>query len=269
MSTTRTRFDADTALEPAGAGRWRAEISDRWFVGRGPNGGFLAAIAVRLMEALVDDPARVPRSLTLHFLEAASAGPIELGGAVERSGRSTTAVSLRMEQGGRPVALGLGALAVWRDGERDHLATAPPGVARPEDLPEMAVSDVPDAPAFVHNYEWRWATDPAPGERALVGGWIRAPGDRTVDHVAVAAFADAFPPAVFPLIGRVATAPTIDLTIHFRAPLRDVGAEWVLGAFRTRRVAGGFFEEDGELWSEDGTLLAQSRQLAMLREPSA
>jgi len=34
--------------------------------------------------------------------------------------------------------------------------------------------------------------------------------------------------------------------------------------FRTRVVHEGFLEEDGEIWSRDGRLLAQSRQLAIL-----
>jgi hypothetical protein len=34
-------------------------------------------------------------------------------------------------------------------------------------------------------------------------------------------------------------------------------------AFRTRTAREGFLEEDGEIWSADGTLLAQSRQLAI------
>jgi hypothetical protein len=61
--------------------------------------------------------------------------------------------------------------------------------------------------------------------------------------------------------------PTIDLTIHWRAPLDAVRGEhpWVLGLFSTSLGAGGTWEEDGQLWSEEGVLLAQSRQLAIVR----
>jgi acyl-CoA thioesterase len=41
--------------------------------------------------------------------------------------------------------------------------------------------------------------------------------------------------------------------------------EWVLADYRSRISAGGVWEEDGELWAPDGTLLAQSRQLALIR----
>ena len=57
--------------------------------------------------------------------------------------------------------------------------------------------------------------------------------------------------------------PTLDLTVHLRAPLPRP-SDWVLGSFWTRRVRDGFFEEDGELFSRDGELLAQSRQLAIM-----
>ena len=41
--------------------------------------------------------------------------------------------------------------------------------------------------------------------------------------------------------------------------------DWVLADYRSRFSAGGVWEEDGELWALDGTLLAQSRQLALIR----
>ena len=47
------------------------------------------------------------------------------------------------------------------------------------------------------------------------------------------------------------------------AAVLDPGAP-VLARFTSSTSAGGFFEEDGALWSPDGTLLAQSRQLALL-----
>jgi acyl-CoA thioesterase len=57
--------------------------------------------------------------------------------------------------------------------------------------------------------------------------------------------------------------PTVDLTIHFRdepAPVHD----WCLARFVSRHASHGFVEEDGEIWSRDGRLLAQSRQLALM-----
>jgi hypothetical protein len=38
----------------------------------------------------------------------------------------------------------------------------------------------------------------------------------------------------------------------------------VLVVFRTREVSQGLLEEDGEIWSRGGRLLAHSRQLAIL-----
>ena len=71
------------------------------------------------------------------------------------------------------------------------------------------------------------------------------------------------PPAMS-LAGRQLIVPTLDLTIHFRAPLPAAG-EWVLAEFRSRLSRGGTWDSDGELWSQDGVLLAQARQLAMIR----
>ena len=45
---------------------------------------------------------------------------------------------------------------------------------------------------------------------------------------------------------------------------RSIDDDWYLVTFSSRLSAEGFAEEDGELWSRDGRLLAQSRQLALV-----
>ena len=90
-----------------------------------------------------------------------------------------------------------------------------------------------------------------------------------LDHVAVTALCDTMVPAAFSRLGRVVAVPTLDLTIHFRAPLPPPGDGWALAVYRSGASAGGVWEEDGELWSRDGVLLAQSRQLALLLPPSS
>ena len=57
--------------------------------------------------------------------------------------------------------------------------------------------------------------------------------------------------------------PTIDLTIHIRELPRP-DDEWFLAVFSTRTLTDGFLEEDSEIWTPDGRLLAQGRQLALL-----
>jgi len=46
-------FDRDTAVESLGGGRYRADIRENWWVGRGPNGGYIGAILMRAIQAEV------------------------------------------------------------------------------------------------------------------------------------------------------------------------------------------------------------------------
>ena len=103
-----------------------------------------------------------------------------------------------------------------------------------------------------------------------MGGWIRLAEPRIVDPLLAAAFADAYPPAIFSRLAErelTGGVPTVDLTIHFRAELPLPGArpdDYVLAVFRSQLARDGFIEEDGQLFAADGRLIAQSRQLALL-----
>ena len=102
-----------------------------------------------------------------------------------------------------------------------------------------------------------------------VGGWIRTSEPRLLDAPLVAAMTDAWAPAAFVALGRFGYAPTLDLTIHIRRPLPPAGMapeDFVLCRFTSRISVAGVWEEDGELWTPGGELIAQSRQLALIRE---
>jgi acyl-CoA thioesterase len=252
-------FDADTALEGAD-GDWRAQVKEHWFVQRGPNGGLVAALATRALMDVAGGEERAPRSLTLHYLAPPEAGELEVRAAVERAGRTTTFASLRVLQHGVTVAYGLGCCSAWRDGqpEWDELehpdATGPEGIASLETNAEFP---------FLSNYETRPLAAPH------VGAWMRSARPRPADPVLLAALTDAWIPAAFSYMEQPTFVPTIDLTIHWRAAPGVPAGEhpWVLGTFTTRLGAGGTWEEDGQLWSEAGVLLVQSRQLAIVRNP--
>jgi acyl-CoA thioesterase len=254
-------FDADTALEPAGAGRWTAWAPEHWFVARGPNGGFLAALAARAAEEAAGRPLR---SLALHFLAAPAVGPLELAATVERAGRSYSVVSVRIGQDGAPVTLALATLGALAAAGPAWAVGAMPAAAPPEEIDPPPQERLP---AFFGNYDARWALE---GE-AETGGWLRTRAPRALDAPLVVAMCDAWAPAAFAVLGRVVAAPTLDLTVHLRRPLPPAGMaaeDHVLTRFSSRLSVGGVWEEDGELWTPGGELIAQSRQLALAREPA-
>ena len=284
-------FDAETAVTGLGEGRYEGErkragtdggggFADRrrrymatldrsWWVHRGPNGGYLAAIVLRALTDAVADPERSVRSLTVHYVAPPGDGTIEISTSIERTGRSLTSCSARFEQGGTLIGLALAAFSKPRPGpEFNDLSRpeAPP----PEDcaLPDPLPSGDFAPPAIAARWETRIVRGEQPGTptgEAVVSRWIRLPEGRVVDHLVATAITDGVIPAVFGRIGTGIIVPTVDLTIHFRAALPAPGAradDYVLAHFTTGAVAEGFLEEDGEIWSRDGVLLAQSRQLA-------
>ena len=65
----RVRFDRDTGVTPAGDGLFSAQLDTGWWIITGPNGGYLAAILLRALDATQGDPARAARALTAYFRE--------------------------------------------------------------------------------------------------------------------------------------------------------------------------------------------------------
>ncbi len=257
-----------------------AEISPAWRAGRGPHGGYLAAMLLRALTDAVAEPARTPHSLTVHYARAPQPGPASIAVTIERRGRSLSTLSARMEQNGRLQALALAAFSVpWRAAEIAELPL--PDVAPPDAQRVPVKGRHPATPPFLRNLilQHRIGALPFTGSTAPmeVGAWLGLPGVgqtslRPLDAPAIALFSDALFSPPFVRLPEPAVTPTIDLTIHFRRDLADGFApgidpdlrELCFARFSSTVVHDGFFEEDGVIWAADGTVLAQSRQLAIV-----
>jgi acyl-CoA thioesterase len=287
-SATLGAFDRDTAVhelrrstdEDAVRADFAANVSVDWRAGRGPHGGYLAAMLLRALVATVADSARSPRSLTIHYARAPQPGPVMIAATIERAGRSLSTLSARMEQDGKLIALALAAFSVpW---SAPQIAELPMPDVAPQD-PKRA-SGAPlfkGAPPFTKHVviQPRIGAIPFTGADAPmeIGSWLGLAEERPIDALSLAFFSDALFSPPFIRLAEPATTPTIDLTIHFRQALpaatetdlpRGVRDELCFARFRSGLVQDGFFEEDGVIWAADGSVLAQSRQLGIVLPPA-
>ncbi len=268
-------FERDTTVhhtgESAGGKEFAARVSPDWKAGRGPNGGYLAAMLLRAMMGAVEDDSRAPRSLTIHYLRAPEPGPIAITVKVERQGRSLSSLSAQMRQERGTTALALAAFSVpWSGPEVTELPL--PDVAPADPAQGSGVMRNFDGPEFLRNLVLQprlgGAPFAGPEQPMEFGAWIGMREARALDAPALAFFSDALIPAPFMQLPAPAPAPTVDLTIHFRTALPRSAAgdlhELCFARVRAGAMQEGFFEEDSTIWAADGTLLAQSRQLAIL-----
>jgi len=262
-STSRPAFARAIDAQRVDVERWTAHVDESWRVLRGPNGGYLAALLLETMTRRLDDRQRRARVLSLHYPKVPSSGPVEIRTAVTRSGRSMSWLSAELWQNAELCVAARAAFSSdWPGVEFDRHV-------RPEiAAPEAGQILTEGLPPFTRHFQYRslFATPLARNGADAVGGYIRLREPQAYAEPLLAAVADAWFPATFAFDRRPVMGATLDLTVHFRdhAALDALDpADYVVSIFRSRLASEGFFEEDGEIWSRDGRLLAQSRQLAI------
>ncbi|MCC6755106.1 MAG: thioesterase family protein [Solirubrobacterales bacterium] len=264
-----TGFEQDTAASPQGEGRYAIHLSDRWWIGRGPNGGYVAALMLRAITAevaeAIPENTPPPRSLNVHFLLRPTVGPATIEVRVEHAGHITAFRSARMIQDGEVKAQAMAVFSGERDGpsfDNSRMPDVPP----PEEVEEW---DTEQAPVAVFGRYRAAMIKGVPGEGAEIPetmGWIRLRDEQPVDPVLAAAVLDVWYPAPFVVFKEIPFAPTLEYTVHFPHTLPEPGPpNWNLIRLTAEEGAEGHFSEDAELWSRDGRLLARARQMALLR----
>jgi len=260
-------FEQTTAIRRTAEDRFTAALDPAWWVVRGPHGGYLSAIILRALTEGLDDATRPIRSFTTHFVAAPKSGDLDIEVKLERAGRSMSFMTARADQDGKPMAMALAAFSAEWPGLSFDNAPMPEVGSPDEGFPVPIEGD--QVPAFLKNFDMRWTIGDPPftgSKKAELGGWFRMRDTVVADACVVACLLDAWAPAIFPIATQPVVAPTIDLTMHFRTPLPLPDAkpeDFFLGRFHSSLGREGFFEEDGEMWTQDGRLVAQSRQLAL------
>ncbi|MCH5674279.1 thioesterase family protein [Streptomyces gilvus] len=268
-----SEFDRDTALTRRADGVYDIDLSAGWTIVNAVNGGYLLAVLGRaLADAL---PHSDPFTISAHYLTASQPGPAVVRTEVVRTGRtlSTGQASLVQydEDGGEVERIRV--LASYGD-----LGALPDDVrttARPPAIPPIEECFGPtDGPAPITGSSaitdrlmikldpatLGWAVG-APSGKGEMRAWFGLADGRDADPLSLLLAVDALPPTAFEL-GLKGWVPTVELTAHVRCrpapgPLRV--------SVTTRNLAGGFLEEDAEVWDSADRLVAQSRQLARVR----
>lgn len=260
-----SEFTRETEVTRVDETTWSTHIHPSWSIGDNPNGGYLLSPVLRAMASIGDH--KDPLSVTTHYLRPGGADqPATIEIEQVRSGRSMSTLRGSLIQAGKARLEVLACLGDLPTEAHRHEMTVPAPELPPPDecLMRSAVDQGVDLP-ILDRVEMRIPSDyAAPGTRdqAEMRGWIRLKDGADPTAASLALFVDAFPPTLFMKLGHIGWVPTIELTVHIR---RRPAPGWVRGQFRSSDLTGGRFIEDGALWDSTGALVAQSRQMALLR----
>jgi acyl-CoA thioesterase len=260
-------FAVDTAVSGAD-GRYTATLSPEWEIW-GPNGGYVATIALRAAGA--ESRFTRPATFTGQFLSVARFEPVELHVELLRSTKTAEALRVSMTQGDRTIL----EAHVWTVGDIDGLThdDAPmPSVAPPRDVlsREERMRDLPPPPVTYRFWEnlddrpidwianWQDREPSEPSYRAWMQYRPRATfDDPFVDAGRSLLLVDTmgWPAAVRAHrepIGFI--APNIDVATHFHRLQPD--SEWLFIETTAPVAADGLIGFGSRVWSETGALLA-------------
>lgn len=257
----------DTAVQETQPGCYTATLSPEWEIW-GPNGGYLAAVALRAAGA-ASGRAR-PASITAHFVGTGSSGPVEITTSVNRSTRVATSITVTISQDDRPWLV---AIAWGTDADLeglDHHTRIVPDVAGPEGLPsteQLLQGDDGMPHPFWQNLEQRplnWIADWAARTAAepSVAAWDRfVPTSTFSDPWVDAARSlilvdlDSWPSATRAHVGELNHfAPTIEVTARFIGDTRQ--EPWLLSEASTPRAADGLLASTAHVWNTRRELVA-------------
>lgn len=254
-----TDLEQATRIEGDG-GSYAATLSDQWEIW-GPNGGYLAALALRAAGELA--AIRQPRGFYCHFLSSPEFAPVELDVSALKQGRRAESFTVSMTQRERPVLHAMVETAADGPGY-SHQHPSIPAVEPPAKVePYEYLSDSGEHVfRFWENVERRPVRVAGEDRHApVVREWVRFRptacfDDPFVDGARALILLDTFgfPAAFRRYRSWEYLAPNLDTSVWWHR--LEPGSDWLLIEHECTVAAHGLMGVSGRVWSEDGKLVA-------------
>ncbi len=256
--------------------RWAGATHASYWNMIGPFGGTTASV---VLQGILGNPLRAgdPISLTLTYANAIREGAFEVVTQLICATRTTQHWSVQLLQGeGDARVVAVNAIAmfairrdVWSAPEAVMPQVPPASDCEIFVQPERAVK-------WLKSYHFRFlqgSIGPARGgqvdDDSTSTLWVNEAVERPMDFASLASFCDIFFPRIYLRRGAVVPAGTVSLNIYFHAStqrLAQVGSAPVLCTARAQNFSGGFFDQNAQIWSDDGFLLANTQQMVWYKE---
>lgn len=260
-------LERDSTLTRIDDGVFEGDVSLDWCIGDAANGGYALSLGLRAIAAVL--PLPDPLSSTAHYMRPLVHGPVRIEVETMRIGRTLARGVARMLQDGDECVRVLAVFGALPETPAEPLYAEPRDIvlAPLEECTPLVLNTPGGLTAHVRaRFDTRY--DPGsvgwargnPTGRPLLSAWVRAEDGSEPDRFLIPVVADALPCTAFDLAVEQRVL-TVELTVHQRA---IPAPGWLVCSYRSRLVADGYMEEDGEFWDSKGRLVGMSRQLAIL-----
>jgi acyl-CoA thioesterase len=263
-------FDDATRII-AGDSSWQGNAGEDYFAFVGQFGGATAATVLR---ALIQHPERSgdPLALTVNFCAPVVQGEFDLDIRLVKANRSSQHWSVEMTQDkAGVVTLATAVFAERRPSWSHQPAPFPQATVFEQTLPYAKI-----ALPWVKQYDFRFVEgEPRIGSStktipssAFSKLWI---GDRTprkIDALSLMSMSDAFFGRVFHARNELVPLGTVSMTTYFHTSTEDLAAEditRVLATADAKIFHKSYGDQNGELWSPNGRLLATTTQITYFK----
>ena len=239
-----------------------------WSQGRSAFGGLTAALVLAHIESQEDLSGRDLCTINIHFCGPTLADePCEFRHTVLSKGKSVMQVEGQLLQGGEVKTQIIACFGVQRFAT---LQITPPIKVFPEKSLQVPFI-VKMMPEFVQHLDMKYTSEHMPfsgSSEARVSGWVRFvnPPSAFTD-AALVALIDAWPPAVLPMLERVAPSSSITWNIEFLNPRTALNAsDYIYYDCEAVQAAAGYAHTEAKIFNQDGQLIALSRQMVGVYE---